>query len=179
MLALELGASDRTPKRQLAAPSRQDQPKSKESPYPPRLSAGATPQRRTVRMNVGPASKARPGYRGIRSPQVSVVLYRHFSDSRRLRPSRRKVTSTPALRQVICRNRSPVLRVMTTRPKEPLQKPSRDRAVLRRSAGADRDYQRCRRLGRRRRYRRSPVHSITSIFFLPLRSTKPSERPCA
>src|SRR5829696_4866391 len=101
MLALELAASDRTPKRQLAAPSRQDQPKSKASPYPPRLSAGATPQRRTIRMNVGPASKARPGYRGIRSLQVSVVLYRHFSYSRRLRPSRRKVTSTPALRQVM------------------------------------------------------------------------------
>ena len=69
MLALELAASDRTPKRQLAAPSRQDQPKSKASPYPPRLSAGATPQRRTIRMNVGPASKAWPGYRGIRSPR--------------------------------------------------------------------------------------------------------------
>src|SRR5215470_16920580 len=88
MLALELAASDRTPKRKLAAPSRQDQPKSKESPYPPRLSAGATSQRRTVRMNVGPASQSPARASRHSLPQVSVVLYRHFSDSRRLRPSR-------------------------------------------------------------------------------------------
>ena len=69
MLALELAASDRTPKRQLAAPSQQDQPKSKESPYPPRLSAGATPQRRTVRMNVGLASKAGQGIAAFAPPR--------------------------------------------------------------------------------------------------------------